>query len=54
MKTDENFFSGFPVVWNMVVFTLFVIKASEITAFAVVVVSVFLTFLPINFLHRFG
>ncbi len=51
MKTEENFFSGFPVVWNMVVFTLFVIKASEITAFAVVAVSVFLTFLPINFLH---
>ncbi|HZG31484.1 phosphatidylcholine synthase [Ensifer adhaerens] len=51
MKTEENFFSGFPVVWNMVVFTLFVIKASEVTAFAVVAVSVFLTFLPINFLH---
>jgi phosphatidylcholine synthase len=51
MKTDENFFSGFPVVWNMVVFTLFVIKASEVTAFAVVAISVFLTFLPINFLH---
>ena len=30
MKTDEYFFSGFPVVWNMVVFTLFVIDASEI------------------------
>ena len=51
MKTEENFFSGFPVVWNMVVFTLFVIKASEVTAFTVVAVSVFLTFLPINFLH---
>lgn len=51
MKTDENFFSGFPVVWNMVIFTLFVIKASAVTAFAVVAVSVFLTFLPINFLH---
>ncbi len=27
MKTEEYFFSGFPVVWNMVVFTLFVIAA---------------------------
>ncbi len=51
MKTDEYFFSGFPVVWNMVIFTLFVIQASEVTAFIVVLVSVFLTFLPINFLH---
>jgi phosphatidylcholine synthase len=51
MKTDEYFFSGFPVVWNMVVFTLFVIQASELTASIIVFVSVFLTFMPINFLH---
>lgn len=33
MKTDEYFFSGFPVVWNMVIFTLFVIKPSETLTF---------------------
>ncbi len=51
MKTEEYFFSGFPVVWNMIVFSLFVIDASANVALAVVLVSVFLTFLPINFLH---
>jgi phosphatidylcholine synthase len=51
MKTEEYFFSGFPVVWNMVIFTLFVIHASAVTAMIVVGVSVVLTFLPINFLH---
>lgn len=51
MKTEEYFFSGFPVVWNMVVFTLFVIDASAATAMTVVSISVVLTFLPINFLH---
>ncbi|MFS8110830.1 phosphatidylcholine synthase [Rhizobium jaguaris] len=51
MKTDEYFFSGFPVVWNMVIFTLFVIGASATTALILVGVSVVLTFLPINFLH---
>ncbi|MDL2409504.1 phosphatidylcholine synthase [Rhizobium calliandrae] len=51
MKTDEYFFSGFPVVWNMVIFTLFVIGASATTALVLVGVSVVLTFLPINFLH---
>jgi phosphatidylcholine synthase len=51
MKTDEYFFSGFPVVWNMVVFTLFVIDASATTAMTIVTISVVLTFLPINFLH---
>ncbi|MGV3552695.1 phosphatidylcholine synthase [Rhizobium sp.] len=51
MKTDEYFFSGFPVVWNMVVFTLFVIKPTETVAFTIVVVSALLSFFPIWFLH---
>ncbi|MDH4414080.1 MAG: phosphatidylcholine synthase [Rhizobium sp.] len=51
MKTDEYFFSGFPVVWNMLIFTLFVIDASATTALVVVLASVILTFLPIHFLH---
>lgn len=51
MKTKENFFRGFPVVWNMIVFTLFVLEPGEHAAFAVVLVSAILTFLPINYLH---
>jgi len=51
MKTEEYFFSGFPVVWNMLIFTLFVIDASATTALIAVLASVFLTFLPIHFLH---
>lgn len=51
MKTKENFFKGFPVVWNMVVFTLFVIEPGEWVAFGVVVVCGILTFVPVNFLH---
>jgi len=51
MKTDENFFSGFPVVWNMFVFSLFVINPSELSAFIAILFAVVATFLPINFLH---
>lgn len=51
MKTKENFFKGFPVVWNMVVFTLFIVGPGEWVAFGVVVVSAFLSFMPLNFLH---
>ena len=51
MKTKENFFKGFPVVWNMVVFTLFVIEPGEWVSFAVVVVAGILTFVPVNFIH---
>ncbi|KQU70122.1 phosphatidylcholine synthase [Aminobacter sp. DSM 101952] len=51
MKTKENFFKGFPVVWNMVVFTLFVIEPGQWVSFAVVVVAGILTFVPMSFLH---
>ncbi len=51
MKTKENFFKGFPVVWNMVVFTLFVIQPGEWTSFAAVLISAVLSFVPVNFLH---
>lgn len=51
MKTKENFFKGFPVVWNMIVFTLFVIQPGELASFAVVVIAAIMTFVPMNFLH---
>ena len=51
MKTKENFFKGFPVVWNMIVFTLFVIQPGELASFAVVVVAAIMTFVPMSFLH---
>jgi phosphatidylcholine synthase len=51
MKTKENFFKGFPVVWNMIVFTLFVVRPGEWVAFAIVLVAAIVSFLPIYFLH---
>ena len=51
MKTKEYFFKGFPVVWNMVVFTLFVIEPGEWVSFAVVLIAGIMTFVPVNFVH---
>jgi len=51
MKTKENFFKGFPVVWNMLVFTLFVVETGEWASFAIVVFAAALSFVPIHFLH---
>lgn len=51
MKTDDCFFSGFPVAWNMVVLALFVINPGQAATIAVILISVILTFFPINFLH---
>lgn len=51
MKTEEKFFKGFPVVWNMIVFTLFVIEPGEYLSFSVVVIAAILSFTPVHFLH---
>ncbi len=53
MKTADNFFRGFPAVWNLVVFYLLVLRpASVISGFAVALFAV-LTFVPIRFVHPF-
>jgi len=51
MKTHNNSFRGFPVCWNMVVFTLFVLQPGWAIALSVVVLSAILTFAPIQFVH---
>ncbi|PIT69052.1 phosphatidylcholine synthase [Bartonella tribocorum] len=51
MKTKENFFKGFPVVWNMMVFTLFVVRPEEWITFIIIVLSAIISFLPIYFIH---
>lgn len=51
MKTDDYFFRGFPVAWNMVVFTLFALQPGSVTAFLFVAFCAIATFLPIKFVH---
>ncbi|KAB0681745.1 phosphatidylcholine/phosphatidylserine synthase [Aureimonas leprariae] len=51
MKTDDYFFRGFPVAWNMVVFTFFALQPSSVTAFLFVAFCAVATFLPIKFVH---
>lgn len=51
MKTKENFFKGFPVVWNMLVFALFVIQPNQWFSFFAIVLSAIICFLPVYFLH---
>lgn len=51
MKSRDNCFIGFPVCWNMLIFTLFVMSPSWYVAFGVVIVSAALTFAPLMFIH---
>ncbi len=51
MKTEDYGFKGFPVAWNMVVFTLFIVSPSELLSFVFVAVTAVLTFVPVIFIH---
>ena len=51
MKTEDNGFKGFPICWNMLVFTLFAASPSETLSLAVVILAAILTFVPIIFIH---
>lgn len=51
MKTSDGYFRGFPALWNVVVFYLFLIQPAPLLALAVVAVLVVLTFVPLPFVH---
>jgi phosphatidylcholine synthase len=51
MKTADNFFRGFPVLWNAVAFYLLLLKPSPWLGALSIVALVGLTFVPIKFLH---
>ncbi len=51
MKTDDNYFRGFPTLWNAVAFYLFVLKLPPWLAAAIVVALAVVTFVPFKFLH---
>ena len=53
MKTADNFFSGFPAVWNLVVFYLLLLRPSSIVAGALIAALAVLTFVPVRFVHPF-
>jgi len=51
MKSKDYGFVGFPVAWNMVVFTLFIVSPGPWFSLAVVLIAAGLTFVPVIFIH---
>jgi phosphatidylcholine synthase len=51
MKTEDWYFRGFPAVWNLYAFVVFVLRPDPWIAFAGVVLFSTLTFAPIAFVH---
>lgn len=51
MKTDDSYFRGFPAVWNLIAFYLFLLKPNPWIALASIALFVLLTFVPVIFVH---
>ena len=51
MKTRDNYFRGFPALWNLAAFYLYLLAPPPWIAAAGVVVLAGLTFAPIRFVH---
>ena len=53
MKTEDNYFRGFPALWNVVALYLYAAQVDPRIAAAIVAALVVLTFAPIHFVHPF-
>ncbi len=51
VKTDDGYFLGFPSLWNVVAFYLYVLPLGPWACLAVVVVLAVLTFVPSKYLY---
>ena len=51
MKTRDNYFRGFPAVWNLAAFYLYLLEPPEWAAALAILVLAGLSFAPIKFLH---
>ena len=53
LKTKDNYFSGFPALWNIVLLYFYLLDSSQmVNLFSILILSI-LTFTPIKFLHPF-
>lgn len=52
-KTHDNYFRGFPALWNLVVFGFYVFEPTPMMALGIIAALSLATFVPIKFVHPF-
>lgn len=53
MKTQDGYFRGFPALWNLVAFYLYVLQPGTAAGAVAVVLLIAMTFAPVHFVHPF-
>ena len=51
LKTEDNYFNGFPAMWDLVAFYLLVAPLGPVAGLIIVCLCVGLTFAPVHFVH---
>ena len=50
-KAEDNYFNGFPAIWNVLVLDFYILNSPQVINFIAIIFCVVLTFLPIKFVH---
>ena len=50
-KAKDNYFNGFPAIWNVLVLDFYILNSPEIINFIAIILCFALTFMPIKFVH---
>lgn len=51
IQSEDNYFNGFPAMWNLVINVMFVLQSPRNINLAIVIVMSVLTVVPIKFIH---
>ena len=51
VMTSDNFYKGFPCVWNILVFYLYILDFSQIFNLLLISIFIVLKFIPIKYIH---
>lgn len=51
LMTSDNFYKGFPCIWNILLFYLYIFDISQVFNLVVISICILLKFIPIKFLH---
>jgi len=50
-KTKDNYFNGFPALWNLLILYFYILQTAQIINLFAVILSLICTFLPIKYVH---
>ncbi len=50
-KTEDNYFNGFPAIWNVLVLDFYILNSPQMINFIAIAFCIVLTFMPIKFVH---